>query len=175
VLPRSHSPYTAWCDWLSAFARGAEEPLEGLPAIDPEVLGGSVVARLSERCAAALQARMDLWLAALRRDLDRSRTPAEFGTALGAARRRLDPIRAFAGSELLMPGLREPLQQALEDSLSKSHQGLLDQLGRDRMSGEQLLRVARENRLDRTLGLDLGDADPEPAPAGPTRRPILLG
>jgi hypothetical protein len=175
VLPRSHSPYTAWCDWLSGFARGAEDPLEGLPAIDPEVLGGSVVARLSERCAAALQARMDLWVAALRRDLDRCRTPAEFGTALGVARRRLGPIRAFAGSELLMPGLREPLQQALEESLSKSHQGMLDQLGRDRMGGEQLLRVARENPLDRTLGLDLSDADPEPAPGGPTRRPILLG
>lgn len=174
MLPRSHSPYATWAAWLSAFGTGAEEPPEGLPPIDPEVLGGSAVARLSERAAAALQARMDLWLAALRRDFDAVRSPAEFGAALGSARRRLRPIRAFASSPLLMPPLRDALTKALDDSLSQSHRGLIEQLDHDRGRNEQLLRVARENPFERPLTLEL-EPDDAPAAPGPGRRPILLG
>jgi hypothetical protein len=174
MLPRSESPYTAWASWLSAFAQGSEEPPVGLPPMDPEVLGGSVVARLTQRSAAALQARLELWLAAMRRDLDRSSTPVQLSAALAAARRRIGPIRAFASSDLLLPALRESLQKARDDSLTASHSGLMEQLGRDRLRNEALLRVAREQPLERSLSIDLGPADQPSAPAA-SRRPILLG
>src|SRR4051794_38856417 len=118
MLPRSDSPYGRWCAWLTAFSTGSDEPVDGLRAMDPEALGGTVCARLATRCADAFQARLALWLRAFQHDAGGVASLEAYERAVGAARHRLAPIRAFVSSPLLTEELRIALSDALRDNLS---------------------------------------------------------
>jgi len=168
------TPYARWCVWLERFAAGADEPLEGLPAMDPGELGGLTAARFAERCGDALQLRLTRWHEQLGRDLDRTLTPLDVREALQAARRRLTQARALTASVLLFPELREALSDALEASLKQAQEALEESAFAHRDDGEQLLRAVREVRVDRALEHGPGAAPTSQSTGARTGRSVLL-
>ncbi|MCA1657227.1 MAG: hypothetical protein LC713_05900 [Actinobacteria bacterium] len=149
--------------------------MRALPAMEVERLGAIPAARLSERCGATMNGRLRIWSEAMQRDVQRARTPGDLRQALRNARRRLDPLWAFASSDLLLPDLADALVQGLEQAVETAQDEAQRNARRLGDPGELTLRILREQPLTRRLDIDLPE---HPAPAAgsmPTRRTILLG
>jgi hypothetical protein len=122
---------------------------------------------------AALNQRVQLWTQQFRRDLERARSVAELRRALGSARARLDPLRALAESRLLFDDLRTSLQEQLQSVLD----GAQDDLERHALgTGAErdiLLRVVREQPVNRAVRLDLvGESPDQPYRSMRAERPV---
>ena len=168
-------PYSQWLDWLEAFGRGEDREMRALPAMDIERLGAIPAARLSERCGATMNGRLRIWSEAMQRDVQRTRTPADLRQALRNARRRLDPLWAFADCDRLLPDLADALTQGLEQAVKTAQDEAQRNASRLGDPGELTLRILREQPLTRRLELDLPEAPARSANATAGGRTILLG
>jgi hypothetical protein len=150
--------YGQWSGWLADFGEGREDvPLESLPALLIEDVGARTAARTCQRCVAALNQRVQLWTEQFRRDLERARSVAELRRALGSARARLDPLRSLAASQLLFDDLRASLQEQLQSVLDEAQADLERYALGAGGERDTLLRVVREQPVNRAVRLDLAD------------------
>jgi hypothetical protein len=167
--------YGQWAAWLGDFALGREsEELDSLPPLRIEDLGSVAAARLSQRCAEALSQRLRLWSERFSRDLERARRADDLRQALGSARSRLNSLRALASSPLLFEELRTSMERQLQEVLERAQQDLERELERAGSGEETLLRIAREQPLDRAVLVSLPAQSPE-QPGPSTTRRVLLG
>ncbi len=151
--------YGQWSAWLADFGEDREDvPLDSLPALLIEGVGARAAARTCQRCVAALNQRVQLWSRQFRRDLERARSVAELRRALGSARARLDPLRALAESQLLFDDLRAALQEQLQSVLDEAQDDLERHALRAGAERDILLRVVREQPVNRAVRLDLAGA-----------------
>jgi len=169
MIPRTDGVYSDWVDWLVAFGKGRDLPAGHLHAIDPATMGQACVARLYGRCGDAVGARLQLWWAAIGRDLDRARSADELRMALSAARARLAPLEALARSALLPQDLRGSLGERLSRALDDVQEQLEARAAHQRVSGAGTLRILREHPVNRPVHFDLsgvGAARPDAAVTG---------
>lgn len=165
--------YPLWATWLAGFARGEHDRVDGLPALVLGELGQVAATRVSERCAAALRARLDLWSAAFSRDLRAATSDISVQQALTAGRARLEPVHRLVESELLFGELREGLGEGVTDSLRQAQEELEREARRVGGRDETLLRAVRDQPIHRRLRLELHDA-PAGSPHAAGRR-VLIG
>jgi hypothetical protein len=164
--------YGQWSAWLADFALGSEsEELDSLPSVGIEQLGSVAAARLSQRCAEALSSRLRLWSECFSRDLERARLADDLRRALGSARGRLSPLRALASSPLLFEELRVSLERQLQEVLERAQRDLEQHAG---SGAETLLRIVREQPLDRAVLISLPTPPHEQSSPAAARR-IILG
>jgi DNA-binding transcriptional ArsR family regulator len=158
--------YRQWSAWLADFGEGREDvPLDSLPALLIEDLGARAAARTCQRCVAALNQRVELWSQQFRRDLERARSVPELRRALGSARTRLDSLRALAESRLLFDDLRASLREQLQSVLDEAQKDLERHARGTGAERDILLRVIREQPVNRAVRVDLA----EEAPGSPCR------
>lgn len=164
--------YEQWSTWLAGFGEGREDqPLDSLPPLLIEDVGARAAARSCQRCVAALNQRLQLWSQQFRRDLERARSVAELRRALSSARVRLDPLRALAGSRLLFDDLRSSLQEQLQAVLDEAQDSLENQASGAGAERDMVLRIVREQPVNRALRLDLAAGEP---PGCPSNRRVLI-
>jgi hypothetical protein len=165
--------YGQWSTWLADFGEGREDvPLDSLPALLIEDLGARAAARTCQRCVAALNQRVQLWTQQFRRDLESARSVAELRRALGSARTRLDPLRALAKSQLLFDDLRASLQEQLQSVLDEAQEDLERHALGAGAERDILLRVVREQPVNRAVRLDLaGESQGQPHRSMAVERP----
>jgi hypothetical protein len=167
--------YGQWSAWLADFALGSEsEELDSLPSVSIEQLGSVAAARLSQRCAEALSSRLRLWSECFSRDLERARLADDLRRALGSARSRLSPLRALASSPLLFEELRVSLERQLQEVLERAQRDLEQHTERAGSGEEILLRIVREQPLDRAVLISLPTPPHEQSGPAAARR-IILG
>ena len=158
--------YRQWSAWLADFGEGKEDvSLDSLPALSIEDVGARAAARTCQRCVAALNQRVQLWSQQFRRDLERVHSVPELRRALGSARTRLDPLRALAESRLLFDDLRASLQEQLQSVLDEAQKELERHARGTGAERDILLRVIREQPVNRAVRVDLADE----APGSPCR------
>ena len=165
-------PYSAWVNWLTAFGRGEDPPVEHLPVID-ERYGPAMLERLMRHVAAAFDARQKRWQEALRRDQDLlSAEPGNAVTAMAVvlvdARARLAPLVALTRVAALPEPMREALRDALEKTVRSSQQ-TLDDSSRD--GPAELRNTIRANTL--LAGLRHRPVSSQGTPT--TTRRVILG
>jgi hypothetical protein len=167
--------YGQWSAWLADFALGSEsEDLDSLPPVRIEDLGSVAAARLAQRCAEALSQRMRLWSERFSRDLERARLADDLRRSLSSARSRLNPLRALASSPLLFEELRTSLERQLQEVLEQAQRDLERHAEQAGSGEETLLRIVREQPLDRAVLVSLPTQPHEPPrPSAP--RQVLLG
>lgn len=167
--------YGQWSAWLADFAENREDaPLASLPAARIEDLGAKAAARLCQRCAVALNERLRKWDRSFLRDMERVRSANEMRQALSSARSRLIPLRALADSPLLFEDLRSDLQAQLQKVLGETQENLESHAQRQGGHGEMLLRIVREQPLDRAVSMDLQASVTAQARTS-TARQVLIG
>jgi hypothetical protein len=167
--------YAQWSDWLARYAAGRETvPVDSLPAVSVEQIGSVAAARLCQRCGEALNLRLGRWSESFARDLERARSAQDLRMALRSARRRLEPLRALSSTALLFEELRTELTERLEQALKEMQQDLERHARGAGTDREVMLRIVREQPLDRALTvLALGESG-EPPSSRPARQ-ILIG
>ncbi|MGH2911969.1 MAG: hypothetical protein ACRDJ3_05790 [Solirubrobacteraceae bacterium] len=167
--------YAQWSDWLTEYAVGRESvPLDSLPAVSIEQIGSVAAARLCQRCGEAMNLRLGCWSESFARDLERARSAQDLQVALRSARRRLDPLRALSSTELLFEELRMELGGCLEQALKEMQQDLERHAHAAGAEREVMLRVVREQPLDRALTIAAPD-ESGALPSSQQTRQILIG
>lgn len=168
--------YAQWAAWLADFGHGRQQrSLDGLPAMCVTELGSVAAVRLSQRCAEALNMRLDLWRRSLDRDLEHAGGPDDLRRAMTAARSRLSPLRELAGSPLLFEELRDNVERQLQQTLERMQEDLEGEVRRVEGAGETLLRIVREQPLCRAVAISLAPHRRQNVPAPEGSRQVLLG
>jgi hypothetical protein len=118
--------------------------------------------------------RLRRWSESFARDLERASGAQDLRMALRSARRRLDPLRALSSTALLFEELRMELEQCLDQALKEMQQDLERHAWEAGAKRDAMLRIVREQPLDRALTVvALGESD-EPSSSRPARQ-ILTG
>lgn len=167
--------YGAWAEYLTDFARGKDRPTTGLSPLTKDV-GSSAANRLIDRLAGALLARMDLWSAALDRDIEASHTLSAFENAWALARKRLGPICALVTSDLFADEIAESLVGSFRKSLENTQAGIEGQLAALGSGFDAELDVVRRSPLPAVLAGEVSDEPASPPTIGRPgvrRRPII--
>lgn len=166
--------YGQWSAWLADFAEGKEDvPLDSLPPVRIEDVGARAAARTCQRCVDSLNQRMRYWSQRFSRDLEHSHSASDVRRALGCARIRLVPMRALAASPLLFDELRDGLQQQLQTVLDEAQHDLERHALAAGTEREVLLRIVREQPVNRAVCMDLSNVPPDPSSTLADRSDVL--
>lgn len=140
--------YATWAAWLDRFGRGVVHDPSALPRIRGEELGGPAAARLTQRCHAALDARLTGWTQRLSRDIANAGSAQGLEIVLKDARAQLLELRRLAEAPNLFEELRSSLSETLRDAVERA-QGELDRNAREGHGAERetLVRIVGGLRL----------------------------